>query len=990
MKAKKEDYFSIGLPSFCKSKILNSFNKSFKTKKDEYLSESASKISEYEEQVSFLNQCLEFLGFILFKRKLFVPPFTLTQALNQDSTSYVNKQLKTKYINDLLNEYKSYTPDRVGSVPVVLYSELFYSNLGLNPEAESIFSGFLSRYGLDYSSFSLRGSFSQDIEIVDQARRQEMPTADFNKVTSAISTLILEDMENTKKPSVFLLPFDLKELRSKTHRHFKKGKTPNSNRTTLFRYKHHFVIFLPDPQTILESTVEADTLQCAAATLSNVLKFIGNTSQDDFSFLSKNVFSDCKFILPDYKDHAKYRKELIAYFKRIIEDDSIKYVALDTETKGLSPHVADADLLSIQMAISPTEAIYIPYSSIYGVSEENQKLIQYCLNKTLEKKEAIYWNMPYEGKWFLRYGISPMIQYQDAQLLYKDFNRNATAALTDATKIYCPEIAGYADLFDNEVDKSMMCEISPEDMLDYGCGDVIATYRVFYNLIQHVTDFTNMHKMHKIKKKIQYYNCLFLENVGHPVDIEFGKKLYLELDKVNKEQTKALTDDIPLDMRVELLLKGTNKNSKSNPTSTEGFKVSGSNEFGGDNYIFNIQSSNFKERLFYSKDGFDLARFLPDGVEPDLKADGALFHLKDHKYVSMYLNRQKLVKVITTYLGNIAEGNEEDELTGLLGKCIGPALYTNFNLSLTTSGRSSCNPNIQNIPNKSVASRFVRLALSVPLMSEPYVFIANDYSQIEVRVIAIISQDEGLLSIYREGRDVYAAVAAGLNSMSYEEFLALPDKERKALRQKAKAVVLGFMYGMYERGFMEYAEKTFGVIFTYEEAKEYRKRFFDLYPKLRDYHNFISIEGKKNGYAICSLGFVHTFFSATLFPHERYHPKREAALRNLVNSPCQGLAAFLTMWAAQLVMEGAVKHGITDLYYINNIHDDDTFMAPKSKQELYGGWIRWQMENLPLEEVFGIKFPIPLESSTKIGYNYAQMKELEKDEALTPIKPPWA
>jgi DNA polymerase I-like protein with 3'-5' exonuclease and polymerase domains len=951
------------LPDFCRSNLFSRLEADYSSKKEHI---------DLEKIIS-----------VLLVNSIGIQIKSLSLVVIDDSQS----QVANEYVAYLFDYFSRNSKSEKGQKNITLFSELLYSGLGLSPQAREVFEGYLSRAGLSMTDLTLSPSFTEDFYITDPEKMQEMETEDFNKITKVIAPLILMYMDRSVSPRVFVIPFDLKAVRDKCFSYFSSGKTPKSDRGSIFKYKQHFVVFLPDVDKVCDDSVEADKFHYAVVSIKNASDLLYSKSHTRFNSLPDMLLSDCDMFMPPYEDEKDYNDFLDAYFDTLISDTSLKFIACDTETAGLDPRADGAQLLTIQIATSHKDAIMLPFSSQYGVTDKSRSKIVDGFNELFKHKYVLYFNQAYEAKWFLHNGIIPRPQYHDAQMLFKDYNRNVTATLSNATKIMAPEIGGYSDVFDNSVDKSRMSEVPLEDMLPYACGDVIATYRVFYNLIQTAPKFENMYKIYQIKTKIQYYNALFLENVGHPVDVDYAKKLFEALNSAYMEQKTALVEDIPSDLKAELLIKGLTKNSKSNPSSTEGFKTSSMNKFGGEHYTLNIGSSTFKDRLFYSKEGFDLSGLLPPNVEPDLRTTGALFHLQDHHYVAMYVARQKLDKIISTYLGNM---NDEEDSGGLVGKAHGNCIYSSYNLSHTTSGRSNSNPNLQNIPNKSVASKFIRLALSVPVLEEPYIFVANDYSQVEVRLMAILCKDEALLSIYREGKDVYAAVAAGLNDMTHEEFCALPKHEYKPLRQKAKAVVLGFMYGMFPKGFKDYAEKTFDVIFTLQEAKEYRDKFFNLYPNLRNYHEMIEKEGTKNGYALCPLGSVHTFFSATLNKHLNYHKKKNGAVRNLINSPIQGLGAFLTMWAAQRVLEGFISVGIESVYFINFVHDDDKYMMPKRLWKKYAAWIKWEMQNLPIKEIFGVEFPIPLTSSTEVGYNYAEMRELEGDEDIQEEMPPWA
>jgi len=861
-------------------------------------------------------------------------------------------------------------------------SELLFKGFGFQDSVFSFYKEQAHEVGFSFDldgtgDFGIIPSCTSDFILKGERACGEMETKDYNAIIKSLSSFYEYVLTTLPEGALVVFPYDIEQLRMKSLRYFDRSKKPKMNRHALFVFGDKYFVstnnayeYSDNLQSRFEFTYTMRTLKAISGCL--------NKKDISIDTVSKNVMANCSLRMPTSFNNVQDVRD---FFKSIKQAVVCNYIALDTETKGLNPNANDSKLLTIQIATSATHAFLVPFDSQYGVTDDMRAAIVSEMNALLDDNIGIYFNQSFEARWFQSVGIVPRQQYHDVQLLMKEFNRNVTATLTHATKLYAPEIAGYSDVFDNAVDKSRMEEVPLSDMVYYACGDVIATYRTAYFLLQEVSSFGANYQMYKIKTRIQYSHSLFLEGTPHAVNMKKASELVGYAKKIETFLRKKLLKLVPKHMKAKALFKGMGRGSEKGSV----MKLE-PNEFGGSLLGVNIDSNTFKMELFYDERALNLKEKLPKGVEASLKSSEALYYLRDEEYVKSYLALQKVTKVLSTYLG---DPEDEDNATGLLGKAIKGLIDVTYNIAFTNTGRSNASPNMQNIPNKTAISKFIRYALDAPSMKvdseeSDFVFVANDYSQIEVRLAAIQSMDENLLDVYKEGRDVYASVAAGLREMSYDEFKALPKDEYKYWRQRAKAVVLGFLYGMQAKGFLVYAETTFGIVMTLEEAQTYRTRFFNMFPKLANWHKNCERVGREYGYMTCPLGTYHIHENATIKANH-YNAKQSSAVRNLINSPIQGLGAFLCMWAGALITEGMVKAGITDMFHINYVHDDQKYMVPKDKWKTYAGWVQWQMNHLPIKEHFGIEFPIPMTTSCEVGTNYAEMKEVEVEQ----IVPPW-
>src|SRR5699024_8618815 len=200
-------------------------------------------------------------------------------------------------------------------------------------------------------------------------------------------------------------------------------------------------------------------------------------------------------------------------------------------------------------------------------------------------------------------------------------------------------------------------------------------------------------------------------------------------------------------------------------------------------------------------------------------------------------------------------------------------IHTRFNQALTQTGRlSSVEPNLQNIPIRLEEGRKIRQAF-IPSEKE-WVIFAADYSQIELRVLAHISQDERLVEAFKEDKDIHTQTAADVFHVSLEEVTP-------AMREQAKAVNFGIIYGISDYGLSQ------NLQITRKEAKEFIDKYLSIYPDVKKYMETIVQDAKHNGYV------------KTLMNRRRYLPEissrnfnvRSFAERTAMNTPIQGSAA---------------------------------------------------------------------------------------------------
>lgn len=272
-------------------------------------------------------------------------------------------------------------------------------------------------------------------------------------------------------------------------------------------------------------------------------------------------------------------------------------------------------------------------------------------------------------------------------------------------------------------------------------------------------------------------------------------------------------------------------------------------------------------------------------------------------------------------------------------------IHPSFNITNVVTGRTSCsNPNLQQVPR----NKELRTLYTAP---PGRVLIEADYSQIELRVAADYADDPTMIEIYRTGGDIHTNTA--IKTSGKKE----PTKED---RSKAKAVNFGFLYGMLEGGFVDYAFDSYGVVFTFDEAREFRKSFFEEYSRLLDWH-------KEMEYLCEMQGGVENRFGRfrrldDIYSSNRW--ERGKAIRRAINTPVQSTASDLLLFSAIEIDHTLNKE---DVWVVGTVHDAVLVDAPESIAEDVGKEIQRIMSHPSAMDIFEVSFKVPLQADVGFG-----------------------
>ncbi len=306
---------------------------------------------------------------------------------------------------------------------------------------------------------------------------------------------------------------------------------------------------------------------------------------------------------------------------------------------------------------------------------------------------------------------------------------------------------------------------------------------------------------------------------------------------------------------------------------------------------FNLGSPKQLGEILFEKLELPVLRKTPKGAPST--AEEVLQELAlDYPLPKVILEHRSLSKLKSTYT---------DKLPTMINPDTG-RIHTSYHQAVTATGRlSSSDPNLQNIPIRTAEGRRIRQAFVAP---EGYKVVAADYSQIELRIMAHLSGDEGLLTAFREGLDVHRATASEVFATSLDE---VSDEQRR----KAKAINFGLIYGMSAFGLARQLH------LGRNEAQEYIDLYFQRYPGVQDYMNDTRALAHERGY-------VETLFGRRLYLPEinaRNKMRVQAAERTAINAPMQGTAADIIK-RAMLRVDGWLREDDVDARMIMQVHDE--------------------------------------------------------------------
>lgn len=600
------------------------------------------------------------------------------------------------------------------------------------------------------------------------------------------------------------------------------------------------------------------------------------------------------------KKSQRYRvllneKELDAWLDMMKQK---KQCAFDTETTALN--AVDAELVGVSMAVSPEEAIYIPLAHDYeGAPQQlkREKVLQ-KIKPFLEdnKNTLIGHNIKYDMAVLSHYGVSIKATLFDT--LIESYVINSTATRHDMDSLALKYLGRRTITFEEVVGtgskQKTFNQVEISVATDYAAEDADVTLALHQKL------FPILENEKKLKK-------VFTE-----IDMPLVPVL------ARMESHGVLLDASMLQKQSVLL------SEKITALQEEAYKNAGK--------IFNLNSTKQLQAIFFDELKFPVVRKTPGGQAST--SESVLQELALHYALPrIILEYRTLSKLKSTYTDKLPL-----QINAKTGR-----VHTSYNQAVTATGRLSSNhPNLQNIPVRTEEGRRIRQAFIAP---QGYKIISADYSQIELRIIAHVSQDPGLLKAFKEGLDVHRATAAEVFGVPFSK---VSDEQRR----HAKTINFGLLYGMSAFGL----SKNLGI--DRSSAQKYMDIYFKRYPNVHDYMRTTCVFAEKHGYVESIFGrriYVPDIQSTNI-------PRRKAAERAAINAPMQGSAADIIKKAMICVDDWTQSQDIP-VTMIMQVHDELILEAKASYIEEAMLHLRRCMENT-------VKLSVPLTVDIGVGNHW--------------------
>ena len=585
--------------------------------------------------------------------------------------------------------------------------------------------------------------------------------------------------------------------------------------------------------------------------------------------------------------------------KLIKNASKAKTLALDTETTGLD--YMDSDLVGISMSFTPGEAFYIPINHKDNSSPQlDMDYVLEELRPLLEDSEQkiIGQNIKFDMNILSQHGINISSIKNDTMMMSYVLDASATRHNLDALSSYYLgyKTSTFEDVAGKGVKQVTFDEVSIADATHYAAEDADITLRLYEELL------SKLESVESLKKLNEDIEIPLIEVLS-----EMEKNGAVLNSKILNAQSKDLSNRIK---KIEQKAYG----------------------LAGDE--FNLGSTKQLREIFFDKLGYRVIKKTPGG-QPSTDEKVLAELAEEYELPKILLEHRTLSKLKSTYT---------DKLPSQISISTGK-VHTSFHQAVTTTGRlSSSDPNLQNIPIRTEDGRRIRQAFEP---SKGHKFVSADYSQIELRVMAHMSKDEGLLTAFQDGEDVHSKTASEVFNVDIEAVTT-------DLRRNAKAINFGLIYGISAFGLGKQLNINRNL------AAEYMAMYFEKYPGVKKYMETTKDFAAENGY-------VETLFGRRLYLRDinaSNAMRRQASERAAINAPVQGTAADI-MKIAMIKMHQLIKETNVEAKLILQVHDELILDTPnKEIDEVIG---------LVTESMMGAaSLDVPLEIDVGVGDNWDQ------------------
>tara|TARA_B110000881_G_scaffold220198_1_gene244477 strand:- start:7387 stop:10083 length:2697 start_codon:yes stop_codon:yes gene_type:complete len=574
--------------------------------------------------------------------------------------------------------------------------------------------------------------------------------------------------------------------------------------------------------------------------------------------------------------------------------------AFDTETTSLN--YMEAQLVGISLCIEVGTAVYVPCGHDYvGAPEQISRPDLIAAIKPLleDAKQVICGqNLKYDINVLANYDITWQAQIIDSMVQSYVLNSTASRHNMDALAQHYLDYqtVKYIDIAGKGVKQLTFNQIDIEQAGPYAAEDADITLRLAQYFSQCLASEPTLAAVYDAIERPLVTVLSRMERIGALVDA-----------KVLGEQSQVIGKRL-----IEL--------------ERDAYELAGE--------VFNLSSTQQLAAILYDKLGIPVTKKTPKG-KPST-AEAVLQELaQDYELPKLLLQYRSLSKLKSTYTDKLPL-----EINPATGR-----IHTSYHQAVAATGRlSSSDPNLQNIPIRSSEGRQIRQAFIVP---KGQVMVAADYSQIELRIMAHLSKDEGLLKAFAAGQDVHKATAA-------EVFGVTVDQVTSDQRRSAKAINFGLIYGMSAFGLA----KQLGI--SRAQSQDYIGRYFTRYPGVQEYMDHTKTTAAEQGY-------VETLYGRRLYLPDIKASNaiaRQASERTAINAPMQGTAADIIKRAMIKVDDWLASSGLNARMTMQ-VHDELIFEVDADQVDALVLGVKAAMEG-------AAELLVPLIVDVGVGENWDQ------------------
>jgi DNA polymerase I len=598
--------------------------------------------------------------------------------------------------------------------------------------------------------------------------------------------------------------------------------------------------------------------------------------------------------------HLVSDEEALRHLAQRLQDAAV--VAFDTETT--STDAMAADLVGISLTDTEEEAWYIPIREPEGKQALDLDIIQAYLGPIYADSSIlkIGHNLKYDMEIVHRFGMPVEGPLFDTMIAEWVLNPDASLGLKNQAWIRLGvQMTEIKELIGTGRNQKTMDEVELARVVPYACADADMTLRLANILKPELEKREQLGLFQDLEMPLLPV-LTEMELTGIKVDVDWMEALSSELDERLTRLEEAIYQYAGVDFNVNSTQQLSDVLFETLGLSTRGTRKT--------------KTGHYSTRA---------------SVLEGLKGD--------HPIIQAILDYRELSKLKSTYV---------DSLPGLINATTG-RIHTSYNPTGTVTGRiSSANPNLQNIPIRTEEGRRVRRAF---VAEDGWLLVGADYSQIELRVMAHVSEDASMIEAFRRDEDIHATTASAvfgvpLDEVSYDQ------------RRIAKAVNFGLIYGQSAYGLARQLDLDFG------EAQSFIDRYFDRFPGVKAYMDHIQAVAEDQGYVETLLN-RRRYFPELADGNKVSHRRRQAALRMVINTPIQGTAADIIK-LAMIRMDRMLTEKDLRARMLLQVHDEVVLEVPEEEIEETLPVVRSTMRG-------AFNLVVPLKVDIETGPNWQEM-----------------